>query len=330
MTQDLLKPATPLLLLALAGCAAQATPPRMALDVPSPAAEAAAIVAPHPAPVTIVEVPRPLPLPGQLKPVPAGRELEPPDPRERIARANAAARIQPSRDLYVNATQVWPWTDGALYQLYTSPGHVTDIALEPGEGLVSVSAGDTVRWIVGDTTSGTGTTQVVHILVKPVASGLATNLVINSDRRTYHLELSSTPATWMASVSWSYPADRLLALRGQNAAAAAAAPADQGLALDRLNFRYAIDGDRPSWRPVRAFDDGSKAYIQFPPGIAQGDMPPLFVVGPTGDTELVNYRVSGTYYIVDRLFAAAELRLGGKRQEVVRIARTDSVRGPRR
>jgi len=49
----------------------------------------------------------------------------------------------------------------------------------------------------------------------------------------------------------------------------------------------------------------------------------LFVVGPLGDSELVDYRVSGHYYIVDRLFAAAELRLGEKPQQIVRITRTD-------
>ena len=55
-------------------------------------------------------------------------------------------------------------------------------------------------------------------------------------------------------------------------------------------------------------------------------MPPLFVVGPEGATsELVNYRVKGNYYVVDRLFAAAELRLGQKKQQVVRINRTDTV-----
>jgi type IV secretion system protein VirB9 len=47
----------------------------------------------------------------------------------------------------------------------------------------------------------------------------------------------------------------------------------------------------------------------------------LFVTGDGGRAELVNYRISGRYYVVDRLFAAAELRLGGKHQQVVRIVR---------
>jgi len=98
------------------------------------------------------------------------------------------------------------------------------------------------------------------------------------------------------------------------------------LSLENLRFRYALSGDQPSWRPLRAFDDGSKVYIQFPAGIAQGELPPLFVIGPQGDGQLVNYRFRSPYYIVDRLFGAAELRLGGEEGEVVRIERTDGVR----
>src|SRR3546814_13416418 len=100
---------------------------------------------------------------------------------------------------------------------------VTDIALMEGEQLVGpgpVAAGDHVRWIIGDTVSGTGERSRVHILVKPTRPDLTTNLVINTDRRTYHLELRATERTWMASVSWNYPQDRLIALRGTNAAAA--------------------------------------------------------------------------------------------------------------
>jgi hypothetical protein len=77
----------------------------------------------------------------------------------RVEQANGAARVQPSRAGYLNAIQVYPFSDGALYQIYSAPGEITDVALEPGEQLVGsgpVAAGDTVRWIIGDTESGTG------------------------------------------------------------------------------------------------------------------------------------------------------------------------------
>lgn len=310
--------------LALAACAAKGTPPPQ-ITYDTGDFMPTAVEPEPPKPVEIVAVPEPLPLPGQLKPAPKD-EPDPTDerpPTERVDDANAAARLEPTKDGYINAVQVYPFTKGALYRLYASPEQVSDIALQPGEELVAVSAGDTVRWVVGDTTSGTGEQQQVHVLVKPVASDLRTNLVIATDRRTYHLELESTEATYMASVSWHYPHEQLVALRRQNERAGEAQSIAQGLALERLRFRYEITGDNPPWRPLRAFDDTHKVYIEFPRRIDQGEAPPLFVVGPEGGAELVNYRVRGNYYIVDRLFAAAELRLGEDPQQVVRISRTD-------
>ncbi|WP_312844265.1 P-type conjugative transfer protein TrbG [Diaphorobacter nitroreducens] len=184
---------------------------------------------------------------------------------------------------------------------------------------------DTVRWIVGDTSSGSGDALRVNVLVKPVRSGLKTNLVITTNRRTYLIELTSTEKAWMASVSWDYPKDRMLALQRQAQAAQASAPVDTGLSLERIRFRYAISGSSPPWKPLRAFDDGEKVYIQFPAGIVQGELPPLFVIGAQGDGQLVNYRFRPPYYIVDRLFGAAELRLGADKGDAVRIERTDGV-----
>lgn len=288
-----------------------------------------AVLAPDPPkPVQIVELSKPLPLPGQLKPLPGGKNAppEPADPHARVDQANGAARVQPTRADYINAIQVYPWSDGALYQVYAAPGQITDVALEPGEQLVGsgpVAAGDTVRWIIGDTESGAGAAKRIHILVKPTRPDLTTNLVIDTDRRTYHLELRSDEKTYMAAVSWIYPQDQLIALRQQNAAADAAAPVATGVDISALNFRYRVEGDSPAWRPKRAFDDGRQVFIEFPSGIAQGEMPPLWVIGAEGDGQLVNYRVRGNYMIVDRLFAAAELKLGAKHQEIVRIVRTD-------
>ncbi|MEO7688735.1 MAG: P-type conjugative transfer protein TrbG, partial [Sphingomonas sp.] len=112
------KSAIPALLItasALAGCAhASAKPPAISFDSASPAVQASD----PPSPI-VIAVPTPLPLPGQLKPV---GETEPrhdePDPKMRVGKANAAARVQPLRDGFINAIQQYPWSDGALYQLY--------------------------------------------------------------------------------------------------------------------------------------------------------------------------------------------------------------------
>ncbi|MEL6362737.1 MAG: P-type conjugative transfer protein TrbG [Pseudomonadota bacterium] len=268
----------------------------------------------------------PTTMPGQLKPIPASvsatSDLR---PDQAIDAANAQAAIEPHPDNYMNAIQIYPYAIGALYQVYTAPEQVTDIALQPGEELMSVSAGDTVRWVLGDAVSGVGENAQVHILVKPIKSGLKTNLIITTSRRAYHLELTAFNETYMAAVSWRYPDDPLVRRTASTVRenGAGSETALRGLQLERLQFRYDISGDKPHWRPERVFDDGRKVYIQFPGRLDQGEAPPLFVVGRDGKSQLVNYRMRDHYYIVDRLFARAELRMGERDQDVVRIKRLD-------
>lgn len=133
------------------------TLPKIAYDEMKPAVQLSDT---PPKAVQVVELPKPLPLPGQLKLL--VEDPVKPDAANvhvRIARANKAARIEPKGADYLNAIQVYPYADGALYQVYAAPGEITDIALEPSEQLIGtspVAAGDTVRWIIGDTESGSG------------------------------------------------------------------------------------------------------------------------------------------------------------------------------
>nr|WP_249804748.1 MULTISPECIES: P-type conjugative transfer protein TrbG [unclassified Bradyrhizobium] len=297
---------------ALGGCATY-IPPEISYDAQVP---------PLPSPpVPLDDRSRPLHVPPLWKPALGGKTggKEEPEPVNRVETANSAARVEPRKRGYFNAAQIYAYSPGALYQIYAAPGQITDIALEQGEQLTGsgpIAAGDTVRWVVGDTESGSGDTRRVHILVKPTRPSINTNLVVNTDRRTYLIELRSRERPYMPSVAWYYP--ETVRERSPSAALKPVLPdSAQRIA------RYSIEGDNPPWRPLAAYDDGRKVYVEFPAGIVQGEMPPLFVLGPEGRTELVNYRAYGNVLIVDRLFAAAELRLGGKHQQKVRIVRTD-------
>lgn len=123
-------------------------------------------------PVEIVETAVALPLPGQMRAIEAAEPAPRLSPAQAIREGRTSALIEPSVDGYVNAIQVYPYTEGALYRLYASPGQVSDVALQPGEELV-----------------------------KPISSGIRTNLMIATDRRTYHLELESVEGGYMAALS---------------------------------------------------------------------------------------------------------------------------------
>ncbi len=243
----------------------------------------------------------------------------------RVARANAEARIAPTREGYVNAIQVWPFTDGALYQVYAAVGPRDCDRAQPGEELVTVAAGDTVRWIVGDIERQRRALRV-NVMVKPIRSGLKTNLVITTSRRTYLLELTSTEKTWMASVSWEYPKDKMLALQRQAQAASAAAPVDTGLSLEKIPFRYAVSGSNRRGSRCALLMTGRRSTSSSA-GHCPGELPPLFVIGAQGDGQLVNHRFRSPYYIVDRLLARPNCAWAGDKGDVVRIERTDGVSG---
>jgi len=273
----------------------------------------------------------PYPVAPSLMAPPSARRSPPPSPAElRVRAANRAATLEPATGGYLNSMQVYPFSEAMIYHVFTAPERVTDIVLQPGETLGAVAAGDTVRWVIGDTTSGGGDTKRTHVLVKPFTAGLSTNLVITTDKRTYHLALTSTDRAVMSALSWIYPQDQLIALKAAAERARAEQPVAVGLQVEQLHFNYAISGDQPAWRPLRAFDDGRQTFIEFPANLGVGEAPPLFLVDSKGTASLVNYRVQGRFYVVDRIFNAAELRLGLKHQDVVRIARVGEADKRRR
>ena len=308
-----------------------------ALAAAAPALAQTAAMAPVPimpdvsssAPVSSSIVPYPV-VPSLMVP-PSARRFPRSSPAElRVRAANRAATLEPVTGGYLNSMQVYPFSEAMIYHVFTAPERVTDIVLQPGETLGAVAAGDTVRWVIGDTTSGGGDTKRTHVLVKPFTAGLSTNLVITTDKRTYHLALTSTDRAAMSALSWTYPQDQLIALKAAAERARAQQPVAVGLQVEQLHFNYAISGDQPIWRPLRAFDDGRQTFIEFPANLGVGEAPPLFLVDSKGTASLVNYRVQGRFYVVDRIFDTAELRLGLKHQDVVRIARVGEADKRRR
>ncbi len=252
-------------------------------------------------------------------------------PLAALARANAEARDGPASGAFVNSALYHAFEPGRLYVIHTSPSFLTTITLRPGEKLISKAAGDTVRWVLGETEAGAGDAVQVIVLVKPMRAGLRTNIVLTTDQRTYLIDAVSTASGAYTSVlSWTYPQEEARAQAAERARQAALAAAVQAasvqdnIPIERLDFRYAVaplKGRPPPWQPTRVFDDGSKTYIEFPPDLAVREAPPLFLLGAGDQAELVNYRLLGRYVVVDRLIERAELRLGAKPQTIVRITR---------
>ncbi|HEV3193505.1 MAG TPA: P-type conjugative transfer protein TrbG [Polyangiaceae bacterium] len=309
------------------GCASRA-PQTTALYA---RAQAAPELAAAPAP-TIVRAPEPIVPLSQIKPMPGRSRGAPasasraakPSPQEVIAEANHKASQAPASSDTFNAIVQYSYEPGTLYQVFAAPMRITDIALEPGEKILGQPAsGDVVRWLLALGKSMDHGVEQWHIYLKPTRPDLETNLAINTDRRSYLLELHSYAETYMAQLVWHYPEDELARLQAQASELATqqkvAAPV---VGIDALNFNYTIQVIKgsPAWTPLQAFDDGRRTFLRFPEAMLVREAPALFVLRDK-DTQLVNYRVKGDTYVIDRLIDSAELRVGQQDQEIVRIVR---------
>ena len=299
----------------------------------------------------IVEAPVPMPptvavaggvlVPGEIAPpaeqlrkVPgAGEEAEAVDDASYavIDKANRDSSDDPDATTYFNAIHVYQYDPGRLYQIYTAPFRITDIALRPGEKIVGEpAAGDTVQWAIARGKSMEGGLEQQHIYLKPFRPGLHTNLIINTDQRTYFCLIHSYKETFMAGVKWRYPREEVAEMVAQtDAVSEARKTASNVVSLDALNLGYRIEviEGEPRWKPIQVFDDGAKTIIRFPKSMSVREAPALFVLR-NDETQLVNYRVrprpglTGVDFEIDRLIDMAELRLGQDgNAEVVQITR---------
>ncbi len=205
---------------------------------------------------------------------------------------------------------------------------ITDIELERGESVTSVNLGDSVRWQVQPAVSGG---DVTHILVRPKQVGLETSMVVTTDRRTYHIRLSSQRTDYMPRVKFFYIEDAISKWQAIKAAAAKereiATIPETNEYLGDLDFGYTVSG-RASWKPVRVYNDSVKTILEMPSTFQQKDAPTLLVVRKEGrlfsksEQVMVNYRVQNRRYIVDAVFDQAVLVVGvGGNQEKVTITR---------
>jgi len=240
--------------------------------------------------------------------------------RARVAEYVGKATAHPTTARSAGSATVYGYREGEIYIVYAGLDRLTDIELEAGEGLSAEPvAGDTEGWIKSEFTSGSGATARTHVVVKPRDEGIETNLIVPTTKRVYRLDLRSKPDWYMPAVRWFYPDEDASVVVKREVEEQVKQDSSEALAVspDKLNFRYRVKGRDVPWKPAQVFDDGAKVYLRMPESMASSDAPALFVV-EDGKPLLVNYRIKDRLYIVDRMFANAQLRVGDRQVDVER------------
>jgi len=247
------------------------------------------------------------------------------DSRELVASSNVRLVVHPQLADYQGGAVVYPYIPNHVYQLFTAPLELSDIRLEPGEQIVSTPAsGDTANFLVATGFSGANGQKVEQVFVKPIYPGKQTTLIINTDKRTYIFQVYSFEETYMPLVTFQYPLEQMQR-QSRELAQSSSQPIMSG-DVSSLDFNYKIIPHTlslPAWAPSIVFTDGTKTYIDFPSAERAAYAPVLFALNNKGQRVLTNYRVEGTYYVVDEVLEHAELAINTDDGNVITIIRTD-------
>jgi type IV secretion system protein VirB9 len=253
---------------------------------------------PPPPEIIIIEKPLYVPQGTPLPPGPSGRQA--------VQQSNAEGIMRPQD--YSKAAMIYDFDPDWVYEVYTQPLRVCDIRLEPGEKVVETPfVSDSERWILGAGISVESGVEIQHIYAKPSQANLEASLIINTDRRVYHLVLKSFRDVYMPMVRWRYfysgmPGSYIGATAETAAAPGAAENRRDAAGIDPrfLSFNYKITYGlfgKPRWLPSLVCDDGKKTYITFPEDMLQQSLPAVF----EDRNNAVNYRVLENIIIIDKL-----------------------------
>jgi type IV secretion system protein VirB9 len=294
----------PLLLLA---CASNQLPP---INVTFPTWEEVQARQSPPPSIVDVEV-HIFDIPGETPPANSGRS-----DTQLVIEAQNQYRVTTQRATFFGGAVIYNFIPNHVFQLFTKPLAVSDIALEPGERLTSpIVAGDTHNFIVGTGVSFENGVERIHVYVKPIYAGKRTTLTINTDRRVYRFDVRSFQHTSMTVVTFNYPLDEMRQMTTRQAQVNL--PHDPS----RLNFNYRIvpmSRNQPAWTPTIVFNDGERTFINFASAERAAFAPVLFEIRGR-ERILLNYRVSGTFYIVDSVPEHMELVLSANASNTVSI-----------
>lgn len=218
--------------------------------------------------------------------------------------------IQDAYDAASKGVEVtFPYYPQQVFKIYTQLGFITDVRFEPGETIKYVGGGDTARWQIDNAKTGSFGRSVEHIFIKPVQNGITTNIVVNTDRRSYQLIVEAGLA-YNPMVSWIYPkSDIEIHKEQQTKSYSSINPAS-------LDFGYKISDKSFKWSPAEVFRSDNKTYFKMKPEIKDTELPAIFVVDDDNKLLLVSYRFTDGYFIVDRVVDEAVLMLGKKKVKI--------------
>jgi len=235
-----------------------------------------------------------------------------------VQNAMQEAMVTPKN--FIGGTQFYDYNEHKQYPIVCKVLGLSVLQLEDGEVPIGVPyLSDTLRWeITGDVWRTQDGKNIQLVMIKPLETGLSTNMVLVTTKRIYQIMLTSTRDSYMPMVRFRYPMQmtymQFNTMQTIEDERVRKEKEDEGYYLS-YNYKIIPGLSRPEWTPTEVWDDGHKTYIRLPRGVLQMEYPTVF----EGSRYIVNYRVNENVMILDKLIKKAALRLNGKRVSIEKM-----------
>jgi type IV secretion system protein VirB9 len=217
------------------------------------------------------------------------------------------AELTPAPGLVDPRVRVVAYDPEQVIRLHGYVGYQIHFQFAEGETFVNLAAGDNKALDVGY--------EANHLVLKPLAEKVATNITVITNRRVYQFDYSASaerPDPKRLDVIYSlrflYPQDE-------------ARKAAEELEQQRTNLRLAsLDQDpqrprntnywgcgAPAIRPLMVYDDGVQTRLRF---AAHAEFPTLYVKNDDESESLVNFTVEHDEVVIHRVARSFVLRRG--------------------
>lgn len=218
----------------------------------------------------------------------------------------AMAELTPTPGRVDSRVRVVAYDPEQVVRLRGYVGYQIHLQFAEDEEFVNLASGDAKALDVG--------VEHQHLMLKPIAERIATNITIITNRRVYHFDYSASSKTpdlarddVIYSLRYTYPQEE--AKRAKEAAERKRAEANASAAaaqrVQNLNYWYCGSS---AIRPVRVLDDGVQTRLQFG---ARAEFPTLYVKNDDDSESLLNFTVEQDEAVVHRVARRFVLRRGG-------------------
>jgi len=184
------------------------------------------------------------------------------------------------------------YSPNEVYEVKGSYGYETTIEFASDEVIQAILAGDSIAW------------QIVHVsnrlFLKPVEQNAKTNATIVTNKRTYYINLSTTPNKLISRMTY------LVRFEYPKSPSPTSSGFTKAIEPSQYNFSYELKKDKKSGL-IRAFDNGEFTYLQFKD---LDDLPAIFLIDENNNESLVNYRIEGPYVVIERIANKFAFRRG--------------------